>query len=166
MILEFKNKSIKLRPFSETDIPFLKKVYFSTREKEVNQLQHWTAEMKTVFLTQQFNAQHTYYQQNYVNAKFWVIEKKQQPIGRLYYNEDFEGSIRIIDIAILPEFQNKGLGTTILNGIFERAKNIGQPITIHVESFNPAMNLYKRLGFQTVSETNGVYHLLQWNYKN
>ena len=166
MSLEFPDKNIRLRPFIENDIPFLKKVYFSTREKEVNQLIHWTVEMKTAFLTQQFNAQHTYYQQNYTDAKFWVIEKKQEPIGRLYYVESHEGSIRIIDIAIIPEFQKKGLGTTILNGIFERAKDIKQPITIHVESFNPAMNLYKRLGFQKISETNGVYHLLQWNYKH
>ncbi|PWK29072.1 acetyltransferase (GNAT) family protein [Arcicella aurantiaca] len=166
MTLQFKDKNIKLRLFSEEDIPFLKKVYFSTREAEVNQVTYWNTEMKIAFLNQQFHAQHTYYQQNYTEAKFFVIERNKEFIGRLYYDEGFENTIRIIDIAILPEFQKKGLGTTILQGIFERAKVIEQPITIHVESFNPAMNLYKRLGFQKISETNGVYHLLQWNYKN
>jgi ribosomal protein S18 acetylase RimI-like enzyme len=35
-----------------------------------------------------------------------------------------------------------------------------------VEAFNPAKHLYERLGFEKISETNGVYHLMQWNYKN
>jgi ribosomal protein S18 acetylase RimI-like enzyme len=166
MILSLKNKDLRLRFFSERDIPFLKKIYFSTREKELSQVGHWTESMKEAFLTHQFNAQHEYYQQNYVEANFLVIEKDKEIIGRLYYKEDFEGTIRIIDIAILPKFQNKGLGTSILKDIIEHAKVIQQPITIHVESFNPAMELYKKLGFQKISETNGVYHLLQWNYKS
>ncbi len=166
MILRFKDKSINLRLSSEKDIPFLKKVYFSTREEELKQVKDWNLNMKTAFLTQQFNAQHEYYQKNYTGAKFFVIEKNEEKIGRLYYVENFEETTRIIDIALLPKFQNKGLGTHILKGIFERAKEIQQPVTIHVESFNPAMNLYSKLGFQKISETNGVYHLLQWNYKD
>jgi GNAT superfamily N-acetyltransferase len=165
MSLQLKNNSIKLRLFSESDIGFLKKVYFSTREEELKQVADWSEEIKKAFLTQQFDAQHDYYQKNYVGAAFYVIEKKKQEVGRLYYHENFEGGIRIIDIALLPNFQKKGIGTEILKGIFERAKEIGKNVTIHVESFNPAMNLYKRLGFKKVSETNGVYHLLQWNYK-
>jgi ribosomal protein S18 acetylase RimI-like enzyme len=165
MSLKLKDNNIGLRLFSEKDIPFLKNVYFSTREEELKQVSDWTDEMKNTFLTHQFDAQHEYYQKNYVGAKFLVIEEGRKSIGRLYYVEGFEGTIRIIDIAILPEFQKKGIGSEILKGLFERAKAIEQPVTIHVESFNPAMNLYKRLGFQKISETNGVYHLLQWNYK-
>jgi ribosomal protein S18 acetylase RimI-like enzyme len=166
MKLNFKNNDIKLRLFSEEDIPFLKKVYFSTRQEELKQVTAWNEDMKNVFLTQQFNAQHDYYQKNYKSAEFFVIEYEKKAIGRLYYDEGFENGIRIIDIAILPDFQKKGIGTDILKGVFERARAIEHNITIHVESFNPAMNLYKRLGFQKISETNGVYHLLQWNYKN
>ena len=54
----------------------------------------------------------------------------------------------------------------ILKSILDRAKTIEKNVTIHVESFNPAMNLYHKLGFKKISETNGVYHLLEWNYKN
>jgi ribosomal protein S18 acetylase RimI-like enzyme len=166
MKIILKNNDIKLRLFSERDIPFLKKVYFSTREEELKQAADWTADMKNIFLNQQFNAQHEYYQKNYVGADFYVIENDKKGAGRLYYHEDFQDGIRIIDIALLPEFQKKGIGSEVLKGIFERAKTLERNVTIHVESFNPAMNLYKRLGFQKISETNGVYHLLQWNYKN
>jgi GNAT superfamily N-acetyltransferase len=166
MKLKFNNNDLSLRLFSEEDTPFLKKVYFSTREEELKQAADWTIEMKNTFLAHQFNAQHEYYQKNYVGADFYVIEHHKKDAGRLYYHENFQGGIRIIDIALLPDFQQKKIGTEILKGIFERAKVIEKNVTIHVESFNPAMNLYKRLGFQKISETNGVYHLLQWNYKN
>jgi ribosomal protein S18 acetylase RimI-like enzyme len=166
MLLKLKDVSIKLRPFLEKDIEFLKKVYFGTREEELKRVSDWNQEMKMSFLTQQFNAQHVYYQKNYIGAHFFIIEKDNKKSGRLYYTEDFAGGIRIIDIAILPEFQKKGIGNEILSSILERAIELGKNVTIHVESFNPVMNWYKKLGFEKISETNGVYHLLQWNHKN
>ena len=166
MMLNVIKDSLRLRTFSEKDIDFLKKVYFSTRDEEMNQVVFWTTDIKKAFLTQQFDAQHDYYQKNYVGAKFWVIENENKSIGRLYYDDNFEGNIRIIDISLLPEYQKKGFGTSLLKSILERGKAVEKNVTIHVESFNPAMALYKKLGFQKISETNGVYHLLEWNYKN
>ena len=166
MMLNLEDKSLILRLLTENDKAFLEKVYFNTREAEMQLWLDATVEMKTSFLTQQFNAQHEYYQKNYVGAYFWVIEKSSIDMGRLYYDEAFRGGIRIIDIALLPDFQNKGIGTTLLKSILERAKALEKNVTIHVESFNPAMDLYKKLGFQKISETNGVYHLLEWNYKH
>lgn len=166
MSIKIGDDLIRLRPFSVLDLDFLSKVYFSTREEELQQVSDWTNEMKLSFLTQQFEAQHEYYQKNYLGGQFFVVERGIEKIGRLYYKEGFEGTIRIIDIALLPKFQKKGFGTNILNGIFKRAKEIKQNVTIHVESFNPAMKLYNKLGFEKISETNGVYHLLEWNYNN
>jgi GNAT superfamily N-acetyltransferase len=163
-MIELHEQSLGLRAFTDHDIDFLKKVYFSVREDEMKQLGHWTDEMKIAFLTHQFNAQHTHYQQNYTEANYWVIERNKEGIGRLYYDESGD-KISIIDIALLPEYRSKGLGEGILKTIFERAKAIEKNIEIHVESFNPAMRLYYRLGFKKVSETNGVYHLLEWNYR-
>ena len=33
---------------------------------------------------------------------------------------------------------------------------------IHVEHNNPAMRLYKRLGFRKIDD-NGIYHLMEWS---
>lgn len=35
-------------------------------------------------------------------------------------------------------------------------------VRIHVEQTNPAMRLYRRLGFRQVGE-HGIYHLMQWH---
>jgi ribosomal protein S18 acetylase RimI-like enzyme len=163
MALKFTDNTIQLRPIAASDIGFLKKVYYSTREKELEKATDWTTEIKEAFINQQFEAQHNYYQKNYLTAVFWVITKDKTNIGRLYIDEHFGAEeIRIIDITLLPNWRNKGLGQQILNAIISRAENKKKKVSIHVESFNPAMALYFKLGFKKVSETNGVYHLLEW----
>ena len=164
MSFVLKNSTINLRLFSEKDIDFLKEVYSSTRQEELKQVADWNESMKIAFLKQQFEAQHEYYQKNYVGAFFFVIEKAKERIGRLYLDENFgKDDIRIIDIALLPSWRGIGVGHQILSKIIEYAKVENKKVSIHVESFNPAMQLYFRLGFKKVSETNGVYHLLEIN---
>ena len=50
-----------------------------------------------------FDAQHAYYQEHYAGAAFDVILVDGQPAGRLYVARESD-EIRIIDIALLPEY--------------------------------------------------------------
>ncbi|MES2796825.1 MAG: GNAT family N-acetyltransferase [Bacteroidota bacterium] len=160
------NEVYSLRPLEERDWSFLKKVYASTRENEMKMLSHWTAEMIEAFVNQQFEAQHFHYQKFYIGADFWVIYKDDLPIGRLYFHENHEeNNSRIIDISILPEYRNKGIGRKILTDILSQAQRENKKVSIHVEAFNPAMKLYESLGFEKISETNGVNFLFEWKPK-
>jgi GNAT superfamily N-acetyltransferase len=157
---------ISLREIQESDLPVLCKIYGSTRTEELEKGTDWTEEQKQFFIEQQFFAQHEYYQKNYIGAKFYIIEKENVTIGRLYIDFFFEKKgFRIIDITLLPEWRKKDIGSSILNEIIKKASKSEMKVSIHVESFNPAMNLYKRLGFIKISETNGVYHLMEWSPK-
>lgn len=80
-------------------------------------------------------------------------------IGRLYVDEWAE-EIRIVDLALLPQFRNRGYGTQLLKNLLAEGREKGKAVSIHVEQFNPAQNLYARLGFQPV-ETHGVYVLMR-----
>nr|WP_294782256.1 GNAT family N-acetyltransferase [uncultured Flavobacterium sp.] len=164
--MELEIKDIHLRNIQEYDLPILCEIYGSTRKEELDNGTNWNDEQKRLFIEHQFNAQHEYYQKNYLGGKFYVIEKENISIGRLYIDFFFEKKgIRIIDIAILPQWRNNNIGSSILNEILKKAVDKDLSVTIHVESFNPAMELYKRLGFKKISETNGVYHLMEWNPK-
>jgi ribosomal protein S18 acetylase RimI-like enzyme len=157
------NPSLRLRLITGADKAVLCSIYASTRTEEMAQLIHWTLAQKEAFLQWQFDAQHVYYQQNYHGASFWLIERKGKAIGRLYLHPTYsDGSMRIIDITMLPEWRNKGIGRQLLQDVMVYAEQEGRLVSIHVESFNPAMKLYQRLGFQLVSKTNEVYHLLEW----
>ena len=59
----------------------------------------------------QLDAQHTYYQEHYDGAAFDVILVDAQPAARLYVDRQ-DDEIRIVDIALLPEYCNRGFGTT------------------------------------------------------
>ena len=72
-----------------------------------------------------------------------------------------EDEIRIIDIALLSQQRNKGVGSGLLRDILTEAGEKNIPVRIHVEKFNPALNLYQRLGFKEV-EDSGVYLLMEW----
>jgi ribosomal protein S18 acetylase RimI-like enzyme len=139
------------------DQTILFQIYASTRSEELA-LTSWTNEQKLTFLQMQFNAQQTYYLENYLLAKFQIIESNHQTIGRLYTSE-MKNELRIVDITLLPEFRRIGIGTKILEEIIHTAQKNHQDVTIHVERNNPALKLYLRLGF-TITEDKGVYFFL------
>jgi RimJ/RimL family protein N-acetyltransferase len=145
-------------PITRSDEPFLFELYSTTRVDEMA-LVPWSAEQKTAFLQSQFQAQHQHYTSKYPHGKFQIIILDNQKIGRLYVCE-LENEIRIIDLTILPEFRGQGFGTEILADILHKAE---KPVQIYLESINQSINLFKRLGFQIVSDE-GIYQL--WQFKD
>ncbi len=146
-----------LRTIRAEDRDFLLRVYASTRAEELA-LTDWDETQKQAFLVQQFEAQDHHYQTNYPGARLDVVVLGGEPVGRLYVAR-WRAEIRIMDIALLPEHRNRGLGGALLRDLLEEAAATGRRLTIHVERYNPALRLYRRLGFEPVGET-GVYLLL------
>lgn len=154
---------IELRSITEADLSVLYEIYASTRAEEMALVPEWSEEHKAAFLTQQFMAQHQYYQEFYKKAEFQIIEYNNQPIGRFYVHWTYSAQeVRIVDIALLPGFRGKGIGTAIINSILEKAVALEKSVTIHVEYNNPALKLYERLGFYKIGEFNSVYYLMEW----
>ncbi|MDP1582532.1 MAG: GNAT family N-acetyltransferase [Bradyrhizobium sp.] len=148
------------RTLTESDLPFLAQVYASTRAEELA-VTDWSDEHKAAFLEAQFRAQHAHYQRYYPNADWLVTMRGGEDIGRLYL-ERWPTQHRIIDIAFLPEHRGKGLGAALLRDLIDEAAACGKAVSIHVEKLNPAMRLYRRLGF-TTEEDKGVYDLMRWS---
>ncbi len=151
---------IGLRPVIADDREFLFYVYASTRSEEMK-LVDWDEGKKDEFLRMQFAAQDMYYRDNYTSASFLVVHFNDCPCGRLYIDR-WDSEIRIMDIALLPDFRNRGIGSVLLKQIIEEGRRLALPVTIHVEQFNPALRLYQRLGFVPAGE-NGIYLLMRWS---
>lgn len=150
---------IRFRPIQAEDEGLLRKIYASTRMEELAQVD-WPQEQKDAFLNQQFLAQHDYYLKVYPDAFYWIIILGEQAVGRLYLHHG-DTSHRIIDIALLPEFRNQGIGAFILQRIIKEAFAEGKSVSIHVEHFNPALHLYERIGFKHIDTFNSVYYLME-----
>lgn len=157
------SEKITLRPTVPEDLPLLAVIYGHTRQEELDQATEWSDAQKQAFVLHQFHAQDTYYKEVYPDAAYSIILYESVPAGRLYVERYLiVGTIRVIDIALLPEFRNLGIGTYLLGQLQAEARNSDKTLSIHVEKFNRAQTLYQRLGFQPIKETHGVYILMEW----
>lgn len=152
--------TVDLRPVAESDNDFLLTVYGSTREDELAQTD-WTVDQKKVFLRWQLDLQRREYESRFPDGEYRVILVDQQPAGRIWVGAD-EQQIRLLDIALLPEFQNRGVGTTLLQRLMARANNEGKALRHMVFVLNNnADRFYLRLGFKKIEDF-GAYKHMEW----
>jgi ribosomal protein S18 acetylase RimI-like enzyme len=149
---------ITKRPIRDDDTPLLYRIYAASRTDEMA-LTDWTPAQIDAFLHMQFDLQHSQYMTMYRNPTFDIVLCKDQPAGRLYVERTGK-EIRVIDIAMLPEFRGRGIGTALLRELIAESESCGTPLTLHVEHYNPAQALYRRLGFE-FREDRGVYIFME-----
>lgn len=147
-----------LRTASAADAEFLCCVYASTRLEEL-QATGWHAGQIEAFLRMQFTAQDLHYRRQHPLARFDIVQAYGEDIGRLYVERSEE--IRVLDIALLPAYRRRGLGTSILRALLVEACAANRCVGLHVERRNPAANLYRKLGFVPVTD-DGVYCQMRW----
>ena len=152
--------AVSLRTETDRDLDFLRELYAASREREMALLMHWSDAQKRDFLDQQFIAQRSHYRKHYPDARFDIIERGGQALGRLYIAE-LKQEIRLMDISLIPAARNLGIGGKICLGIMARAERIGSIVSLYVEEDNPAKRLYERLGFVEVGAQT-FYKLMHW----
>jgi ribosomal protein S18 acetylase RimI-like enzyme len=141
---------ITFRKVCDADRPVLFALYASTREAELAQVP-WNAEQKHAFLEMQFAGQIRGYAETFPEATHEIILLEDRPVGRLYLSREAR-RLHILDITIAPESRDAGLGSRVLKGILKEAGASGKPVSIYVESFNPSIRLFERLGFRAASQ--------------
>ena len=68
----------------------------------------------------------------------------------------------MLDIALLKEFQNRGVGTLLLRRLMDEATQAGKPLRHMVFVLNnDAHRFYERLGFVVIEDL-GAYKHMEW----
>jgi ribosomal protein S18 acetylase RimI-like enzyme len=147
---------LSLRPMQAEDQAFPYQVYASTRLDEMAMVD-WSPEQKEAFLRMQFDLRTRQYQAEYPDAVTEIILCDDIPVGAMTTVKTTE-AILLMDIALLPEFRGAGISSTILHNLQKKNKKI----ILHVLRQNPAIHLYSRLGFLSVSEYS-MYLQMEWN---
>jgi ribosomal protein S18 acetylase RimI-like enzyme len=151
---------LTFRPIADDDLPFLARVYASTRWEEFAATS-MTGMQKAALLLLQFRAQHAHFQEHYPQADMLVVTGGGTDIGRLYI-ERWPTRHGIIDITLLPEYRRHGAGEVLLRDLMDEAAAARKDVSILVEKYNPAMRLCRRLGF-VIEQDKGVYDLMRWS---
>lgn len=148
---------IVIRESVSADTPFFEKLYFETRKNEFAQL-GWDAPQLEALLKMQFNTQTQGYRMQFPDARDFVIEADNEAVGRLITTNE----IRLVDIAVLPDSRNRGIGSFVLGRLLEDAEIREKTIYLQVLKTNiAAIRLYERFGFEETGESD-LYLLMQW----
>ena len=153
------SQGFALRPETDADIPFLRRLYTSTRAAEL-ELTNWSDAQKLAFTDNQFDFQRQHYRTYYSATEWSVLEDNGVPIDRLYL-ERRATTLLVIDIAMLPQWRGRGLGAAIMEWVCAQAHAAGKSVTVAVEKNNRAQTLYRRLGFREIAD-HGVHWDMEW----
>ena len=135
-----------LRPATDADYDFLYKLHVATIRPSVEATWGWDDAFQQELFRSRWNP-----------AKTQVVMVAGKDVGtlRLVENQD---EIFLALIEIHPDYQNHGLGTTIVQDILTKAHQHSLPVLLHVLKANEdAQRLYERLGFEIVEEREERY---------
>lgn len=151
---------MQLRPIlPQEDDLFLFELYASSRRAEIMDW-GWDENQQQQFLRMQYQCQQRSYTMQYPALAGKIILYEGVRAGRLltaYANDE----LVLVDITLLPEYRNKGLGTKALCTLQEEAKTAGVALRLSVFQGNPAQQLYEKQGFQ-ISAVKEPYFIMRW----
>ncbi len=120
-----------------------------------------TAEQKEHMLRFQFRAQISSYTQQFPNSCYHIVLIDGKPCGRMWVAPGTR-ELHLVDIAMHPEVQKKGVGTVLVQRLQQEAQQMRVPLTSMVDRFNPgSLRFHQRLGFTIVRE-DVLNYFLEW----
>ncbi len=140
--------SWSFRPATTEDDALLRELYRTSRLDEVRGWGWGDAEVEA-FLSQQWELERRTRPLQYPDAEHLIIVVAGRSIGRLLIDRSPE-RVRLVDMALLPETRDRGLGTDILNRIIDEARP--RPVDLSVVPGGRPQRLCERLGFQHVGD--------------
>ena len=73
--------------------------------------------------------------------------------------DDRPHEIFLARIFVLPAFQRRGIGSTLIRFLMDRADAEKKPLRLRVLAVNPARRLYERLGFSVTQQTSERFYM-------
>ena len=149
--------SITVRPICTTDEPFLFQLFCSAREDQFASLD-LPLEQQEQLMQMQCQAQQQQYRGQFPNADFDLVLKYDVPIGNFYTLRGPDEFV-LIDITLLPEHRNAGIGAGLVQELIAQANAANEPLLAHVLKDNPAWRLWQHLGFRLVNDDGMYLHI-------
>jgi GNAT superfamily N-acetyltransferase len=138
---------IKLIPADETHREFSYQVKKAAEGEYIVSMFGWDEDVQRDFHARAWQEQ-----------KPDIITYDGKPIGTVGTVEGGD-CIEIGQFFILPEYQNKGIGTHLLRSILDRADRLGRNVTLKFLKNNRVESLYVRHGFRLVYTSEVAHHM-------
>lgn len=142
------------------DEAFLYELYASVRQDEVAAW-GWPAAEQHAFIRAQYECQRQSYSLYYPHSVDKIVLWHDDRVGRIL-TARVADDIALVDLAILPAYRSRGLGTKLIHELQEVARTGGLGLRLHVLLGSPAQRLYTRLGFRENGDGRFPYIGMRW----
>jgi len=137
---------ITLRPARTLDFDFCARLYFAGMENIIRELN-----LDRV-------AQSTSFHQQWELPQVRIITVDGADVGWLQ-STTREGSLFLAQLFVDSAFQRRGIGTEVMHGLIAEAARARQAVTLGVVKINPALRLYRRMGFRITHEDDRKFYM-------
>lgn len=138
------------RPAQESDTGFAREVHHRAyREVVERQFGPWLEEQ-----------QDRYFETAWTPATFEIVLCDGAACGYVCI-EDRDSDIHVREFVLMPEYQKRGVGSSLLREVMERARARQVPVRPGTPHANRALGLYRKLGFSEIGRTE-THTLLEW----
>jgi GNAT superfamily N-acetyltransferase len=155
-----RRERVRLRLENLEDAAFLFDLFSSTRAQELSAT-GWDDSTLKSFLQMQFSTQTQSYRRMFPFADFYILTQDNRSIGRVILNRT-EQDIRIIDLALLPDFRGQQIGTRFMQELLAEAAHTGKCVRLQALKGGRACHWYERLGFRNHGGT-GLHEEMEWH---
>lgn len=144
------NQAISLRAAKEEDYEFLYRLHRETLRDAIDQTWGWDEGWQAHHFREKFDI-----------ARKKIIQQDDIDIGCLEVRDKGD-HIFIAYIALMPPYQNQGIGSKLIEAVLDEAHRRNVPVELKVLRRNPAHTLYRRLGFKVI-ETSSTHYFLRFD---
>jgi GNAT superfamily N-acetyltransferase len=83
---------------------------------------------------------------------FRIAELDGAPVAAVS-SSNLEDHVFLNELLVLPQFQNRGIGSFLLASELANARSLEKPIRLHTLRMNRAIRLYERHGFVVTAQS-------------
>jgi ribosomal protein S18 acetylase RimI-like enzyme len=138
---------MNIRQATDKDYDFVYQVKVDALKEYIEKTWGWDEKMQQDFHKEHLKASETQ-----------IINVDNDSAGFLIIEED-ETEFKLNEINLLQKYQGRGVGSIIISNLQKQADELNKSVWLQVLKVNPAINLYKRLGFKTIDETDTHFQL-------
>ena len=150
---------LTLRPTRADDQEFLYRLFYSVHTEKLR-LVPLGEEEKTKLVELMYQGFTRHYSSLAPVSDDRLILLNNESIGRMILLQTRE-EIRLADLAILPEYRKRGIGSALIGQVQTESMMSKRPVRLQVAQFDRALGLYRRLGFYK-TDVEGPYIHLEW----